>query len=267
MLERTNIIATMSRPILVHGSDMHYHYCKYHRAGGQAYRLYKEYLIARFVSIWEFYSSPVNLLKVRPEDIPVDLGIPRKSFEYPCFALQEVRLANELDKQSITLLTESGRTDELRDEFLKCCFFDIWTANEDRSHNNYNLLLVQENKHSCLFPIDHEACFNHGELKQPLIPITYEESLIYSEAFARLFTTHNSAISPARLATTRTFYYIYMQKCREALAAIMASIPADWGIDVQKEATILARFLFDEQWFSTAWTTFLEYIGYYRDQI
>lgn len=260
MLDKANIIETMSKPIIVHGDDLHFHYCKYNRFSGQAYRLFKEWLIGSFIAHWGFYTTPVSLLQVRPEDIPDDLGISRRFFDAPCFALQESPKSNELDNQTVELLANHA-SKELKNDFLKLCFMDIWIGNEDRSHNNYNILLIKETKDYALFPIDHEACFNHGELRGPLIPITYEESLIYSEAFSKLFS--HADVIPARVAEKKAMYYLCRTACLEQLPAILSAIPAAWQIDIQHQHEILARFLFDDEWFDEAWKTFVSYLRLY----
>lgn len=260
MLDKVNIIQTMSNPILVHGDDLHFHYCKYNRFSGPAYRLFKEWLIASFIPHWGFYSTPVNFLQVRPEDIPNDLGINRRFFDAPCFALRESRQCTELDKQTVELLPKLA-SDSLKSDFLKLCFLDIWVANEDRSHNNYNILLIKGGKGYEVFPIDHEACFNHGEIRGSLIPITYEESLIYSEAFLKLFKP--SDLIPAKVADKKGIYYLCRTACLNQLPAILSAIPPEWQMDMEEQQNILARFLFDDQWFEEAWETFLTYLHYY----
>ena len=257
-LDKENIIATMSRPVIIHGSDLNFHYCKYSRSAGRAYRLYKEWLIASFIPIWDFYSSPVQLLQVRPEHLHDNLGLKKSHFDAPCFALQEAPTCTELDKQTVEVLLPRLISPSLKADFLKLCFFDIWIANEDRSHNNYNILLVHEHERYQLFPIDHEACFNHLELSGNLLPITYEESLIYSEAFARLYKPKD--LDDKLLDIYKDQYYLYIDKCGQQLPNILTKMPAEWQIDAKSEQEILARFLFDNAWISEAWNTFKDYI-------
>jgi hypothetical protein len=256
----------MSQPILVHGSDLHFHYCKYNRSTGPAYRLYKEWLIASFIPVWGFYSSAVQLIQVQPEHLPDNLGIKKVCFDMPCFALQQAPPAcTELDKQTVEILLPGLISPTLKDDFLRLCFFDIWVANEDRNHNNYNIILVSEKERYRLFPIDHEACFNHGELRGPLTPITFEESLIYSAAFAKLYKAQD--LRSGMLDKSRNQYYIYMGAAREKLLQILHGLPNEWQIDIVAEQEILARFLFDDTWFNQAWETFLDYIRLYLEQL
>jgi hypothetical protein len=259
-LDPANIVETMNRPVLVHASDMEYYYCKYNRLTTRAYRLYKEFLIAAFLPYWSFNAAPVNSIQVKDEHISAELGINRNHFAYPCFGLQKVPHSTELDKHNIALLTKR-LSPGFKDDFLRLSFFDIWAANEDRSHNNYNILLSGSQNGYRLYPIDHEACFNHSDNPNRLIPITYEESLIYSEAFARLF--HPAGQVYNTLAGLRGKSYLCKQACRADIDVILAAIPSQWKIDIQSEKKALAGFLFSDEWFDAAWETFETYIGYF----
>jgi hypothetical protein len=220
--------------------------------------LYKEYLIASFLPVWDFKSSPINLIKVSSDHIPSDLGISKNCFKSPCFGLQKVDSSNELDKHNTGLLNRRHLSYCFKDDFLKLSFFDIWVANEDRSHNNYNLLLAIRDGFYELYPIDHEACFNHGELASGLTPITYEESLIYSEAFNMLFKKGD--FTRSSIAALRDKYYVCVEGCKDSVDRILNEIPPEWGIDVKQEKQILDTFLFNDVWFHEAWTTFQSYI-------
>nr|WP_090107141.1 hypothetical protein [Chitinophaga sp. CF118] len=112
-----------------------------------------------------------------------------------------------------------------------------------------------------LFPIDHEACFNHGELISELYPITYEESLVYSEAFNTLFK--KSDFTRSNIALLKDKYYVCVESCKDRVKEVLNEIPPSWGIDVQQEQQILNTFLFDDLWFETVWTTFQSYIQFF----
>jgi len=257
-LDPANIIDTMNRPIIVHASDLYHYYCKYHRLHGQAYRLYKEFLIASFLSHWNFHSSPVNLIQVKAEHIPTNLGIRRSDFAYPCFGLQKIASGTELDKHNSDILISRKISPRFRSDFLRLAFFDIWLANEDRSHNNYNVLLSAVEGRYELFPIDHEACFNHNVLTGPLTLLTFEDSLIYSEAFERLFRPKD--ITPEAIVGLRESCYLYVGACQKNIDLILASVPPAWGIDQAAQKTLLTQFLFTDQWFREAWQEFCTFL-------
>ncbi len=106
-LDPANIVETMSRPVMVHASDLEYYYCKYNRLSSRAYRLFKEHLIAGFLPFWSFNTMPVNSIQVKNEHIPEGLGINRRHFDYPCFGLQQVPYATELDHYNLELLDKN----------------------------------------------------------------------------------------------------------------------------------------------------------------
>jgi hypothetical protein len=258
-LDPANIVETMNRPILVHANDLEYYYCKYNRLSSRAYRLFKEHLVASILHYWNFNTAPIGTINIKDEHIPPDLGISRSHFAYPCFGLQQVPYATELDKHNIGLLRKKLSPTFKRD-FLRLAFFDIWIANEDRSHNNYNILLQASQNGYRLFPIDHEACFNHADNARTLIPLTYEESLIYSEAFVTLFTPQTVQVVLAGLNQNA---YLCWQACFAGIDIILASIPPQWQIDIQSENSELAGLLFSDDWFDEAWQNFEMYIGYF----
>lgn len=263
-LDSANIVDTMNRPIMLLASDLNYYYCKYNKFSGKAYRLYKEFLIASFLPIWEFETTPIDIIYIKDEHIDHTLGISRSYFKLPCFGSQKINNASELDNHNIGLLTKSKISKKFKEDFLKLCFFDIWTANEDRSHNNYNLLIAASNKKYELYPIDHEACFNHTELSQAIIPISYEESLIYSEAFSKIFNTKE--LNPDKVDSLKDMCYLCIQNCKKEIKDILSKLPVEWGIDIDIEEHFLNNFLFEDNWMKQCWMTFQTYLQYFINQ-
>lgn len=72
---------------------------------------------------------------------------------------------------------------------IRNMLFDLWVANEDRNHNNYNLLLNPTESGYCLMPIDHERCFNGSRtnIDRPLVLLTEDQSLVASPLVQLLF--------------------------------------------------------------------------------
>lgn len=255
----------MNQPVLVYADDMNYYYCKYNRLSYRAYRLYKEFLIASFLPFWDFLTTHIGIVKVKPEHLPPDLGISKNNFEMPCFGSRQIKRASEFDQLFRQMQNLDKLSNRFKDDFLKLCFFDIWVANEDRSHNNYNLLVTDKSGQYDLYPIDHEACFNHGELINPIIPITYEESLICSDAFYKLFrpielTSHEEVLN------LKQKYYLCAQRCKKAVMQILEEIPEQWNIHKDVEFDNLMKYLFSESWFSNAWSVFKTYIAYFLNK-
>lgn len=250
----------MDKPVKVLANDFEFYICKYNRISSVAYRLYKEWIIAHFATYFEIATPQIAVVQVRKEDITTELGIPAKHFNIPCFASKILDGSTEVDKHNILQLAKASNLSQLRLELLKLAFFDIWVANEDRNHNNYNLLMNVSDGEYNLYAIDHAACFNHGELKEgKLSALTFEETLIYSELGHELLKTRwlRSAFAADKF---RDSCYLYRQSCMQNLDSILSSLPKQWNIDRVSEKIKLEQSLFSEEWFNEAWFTFITHL-------
>lgn len=263
-LDRANIIDTQNKPIIVHASDLNFYYCKYHGHVGTAHRLFKEYLVASFLQCWGFNQSPFCLLEVLPEHIPVDLTITRRSFDVPCFALQSIEDAGDLNKITEDIIANSRRKTALKEDVLKLAFFDIWTCNEDRHTGNYNILYKLIDNSYLIYPIDHEACFNHQNLERGLALIDYESSLIYSTFFAKLFNPKELK-NQERLENMKQRFYLCSKSCNQNVNNYLQDIPNGWHIDIVQKEAELNQYLLNDQWFEDCWNTFLEFLQYFAN--
>lgn len=247
---------------MVHASDLNYYYCKYHGHVGAANRLFKEYVIASFLECWEFNRAPYSLIQVLPEHILPDLSIPRKSFDAPCFGLQEITGAVDLSRINEDILASSRPRIRLKQDLLKLAFFDIWTCNEDRNSGNYNILFKYVEREYVIYPIDHEACFNNGNFERGLVPVTFEDNLIYSTLFAKLFQGREWE-KEEFLASLRERFYLCAQRCQENVEKFLQEIPRGWNLDLVKKGEELRRYLLNDEWFKTCWGSFLEFLEYF----
>jgi hypothetical protein len=263
-LERGNIKETQNKPIMVHASDLNYYYCKYHGYVGAANKLFKEYLVASFQQCWGFNQAPFRLIQVLPEHIPADLGIVRRSFDVPCFGLQVIEDAVDLTKISEDILARSKKRTALKEDILKLAFFDIWTCNEDRHAGNYNILYKLVNGLYFIYPIDHEACFNHQNLERGLTEVTYEENLIYSTSFAKLFNSKELK-NKERLENLKQRLYLCTESCKQKVNNYLQEIPNGWNINIVQKERELNQYLLNDQWFNTCWNTFLEFLQYFSN--
>ncbi|WP_407520976.1 hypothetical protein PDL71_11120 [Lacibacter sp. MH-610] len=264
-LDKANIIATNNRPIIIHASDLNFYYCKYHSNVGTANRLFKEWLIASFLSDWQFNRSSINFIQALPEHIPNDLGIPRNQFDVPCFGLQKIDDAIDLTQISEDAVVRSRNKNNLKADLLKLAFFDIWTANEDRNSNNYNIIYKQVGGEYLGYPIDHEACFNFQNFENGLVQITYQDSLIYSSFFAKLFKTSEFK-SKERVENLKDSFYLCSRNCRQNVNAYLQNIPAGWNVNIVAKEAELNQFLLNDEWFEECWHTFLEFLQYFTGE-
>jgi hypothetical protein len=259
-ITKADIIHTMDKPVKVLASNIEYYFCKYNRISSVAYRLYKELLIASFARNFNLNVPEFTILKIRDEDLSPDLGLPIKNFEIPCFASKAVKNCLELDQHNINQLKKTNNIDNLREQFLLISFFDIWLANEDRNHNNYNLLISVKNMEYILHPIDHSACFNHNNIgRHDLETLSYSETLIYSELCNVLFPTKKS-LKDFNLDSLKENCYFYIKNCSNDLPNILNAVPRDWQISIEKEKQLLNNSIFTDKWVEKVWHTFLHYL-------
>lgn len=261
-LEPANIIQTQNKPVRVHASDLNFYYCKYHNNVGAAHRLFKELVVASFLSYYELNFAPVQLVKVLPEHVPLDLGIPINRFNTTCFGSQIINGAEDLNKVTEELLVNSRNRGKLKSDLLRLAFFDIWTCNEDRHTGNYNLLITYQNNQYELIPIDHEACFNHQNLERGLVSIDYESNLIYTTLFSKLYKPEEFR-NDAHLVELKQTLYLCSQNCKANIKEILQNIPPDWNFDISVKVQELNQYLLNDAWFEECWQTFLEFLQYF----
>ncbi|PVD53589.1 hypothetical protein DC498_03465 [Terrimonas sp.] len=199
------------------------------------------------------------MIQVLPEHIPPDLTIPRNRFEVPCFGLQKLEDVFDLNQVSEDILVGTRNKKVLKADVLKLAFFDIWVANEDRHLNNYNILYKLIGGQYRLYPIDHEACFNSQNLENGLVQITYEDSLIYSSFFSKLFKINEFK----NIENLKQSFYLCTLSCRQNLNQYLQNIPPEWNVNLQGKETELNQFLLTDEWFEECWHTFLEFLQYF----
>ncbi|MEJ7830220.1 MAG: HipA family kinase [Segetibacter sp.] len=258
-LDKGNIKETQNRPIMVHASDLNFYYCKYHGHVGAANKLFKEYIVAQFQQCWGFNHAPFCLMEVLPDHIPADLGIVRRSFDVPCFGLQAIEDAGDLNKVTEDVLTNSRKKRALKEDVLKLAFFDIWTCNEDWHTGNYNILYKLVDGSYVIYPIDHDACFNHGNFEHGLTEVTYQDNLIYSTFFAKLFKA-NELKNQERLENMKQTFYLCGQSCTQNVNNYLQDIPNGWNINIVQKEAQLNQYLLNDVWFETCWNTFLQFL-------
>src|SRR5690348_4904939 len=96
----------------------------------------------------------------------------RHMFDKPCFGLMYDVEAGEASNIYLGLKGNSYELNKYPERFdlLKIALFDLWLANNDRNHNNYNLLL----KDGRFVPIDHSEIFDGSSLGRKLSQLTVD---------------------------------------------------------------------------------------------
>jgi hypothetical protein len=133
-------------------------------------------------------------------------------------------------------------------------------VNEDRNHNNSNLLLNSEDDGVRIIAIDHERCFNSGTINPDNEPyqLTQDESILNTEITPLLFQQgpHLDSIQDDILAE----FPVMVAECQGQLTNITGQIPVDWGIDVARLEEFLNNRIFVPSWVEETALSFRQFI-------
>lgn len=179
-----------SSPLLVTCNDFRDWVCKYDKAPKN---LLNELIANKFAEIWDIKTPEMALIKVKKEHIPLHKypKIEHHLFDKECFGSLYLESSKEIDLSLVPLFKESSFRDKLgnKEDFLKIALFDIWLANEDRNHNNFNLLLnATADKLNFFYAIDHVTIFNSSFLNYNITELTEDDSIIKTELAKILFS-------------------------------------------------------------------------------
>lgn len=256
-----------SFPVKVLCEDVNEYVCKYTR-GFPASRLFIEHLAATFLRIWELKVPETKFVTIPVEHIPKSITGPTIQpyfFESPCFGSKYFEYAKEIDPSILALEGQTRLIKNIKDkgDILKISLFDLWMANEDRNHNNYNLLLNPTEEGYYFMPIDHEKCFNTNSLRpgRDLVLLTEDESLI-TTGLARLIYGKYGGLT-ALIDEIAADYYIWVSNCENDLENAINAIPVQWGIDSKDQITLLKATLFSKKWVKECEETFKDYANRY----
>ncbi len=142
--EISRVIDTQgSMPVVVLADDLEDYVCKYDFNG----KLINEYLAWKFLEAWELPTIPAAFLEIRPEHVKAEFlsnRIQRSQFRKPTFGLRYENNAADVNNLLLGLKNDYNELRKFtnRADLLKIAFFDLWIANTDRNHNNYNLLIL-----------------------------------------------------------------------------------------------------------------------------
>lgn len=223
-------------------NDLNYYACKY----GKPNNLFNEYLAASFCKIWGIPVPDFSFVKVEDGHIPE--GYPKADFSYPCFGsfyLEYALDANEF------LNTWKGKNNEIEKIFnkadlLKIGLFDLWLSNEDRNHNNHNLLINPTVEGYQIVAIDHVTIFNTNSLNYKLEQLTENESII-DTVFCNMLFKRGVKLNEM-LTELEENFYLCVKECSEKFTKILKEVPNEWNIDVVEREKRIRESLFDEVW-------------------
>ena len=262
--EISRVIPTKgSLPVVVMADDFEDYVCKYDHTN----KLINEYVSYKFLEAWGLFLPKVAFVDIKPEHIKQEFiqnRLQPHHFQKPCFAL---RFEDNAIDVNTFLLGIKGDYNELakfanRLEILKIAFFDLWTANNDRNGNNFNLLVVSEQNKYYICPIDHSDIFDGGMLGHELTQLTQEDSILSTD-LAKVFTINKNLVNDYILDLLLKFD-TFVAVCGNILHDVIQDIPDEWcqNKDLLEEQ-IRATLINNSGWLTDTKNNFKELIQKY----
>lgn len=251
---------TGSNPALVTCNDFRYWVCKYDRS---PLNLCNELIAAKFAQIWRLMTPEVCFIQVKQDHVPLQKfpQLQYDLFNKECFGSLYLEDSKEIDLTTVSLFKEKSFIDKLgnKEDFLKIALFDIWLANEDRNHNNFNLLLyASPEKLNFLYAIDHVNIFNSSFLNYGIAELTEDDSIIKTELAKILFGRKRKL--PETVENLVQNFYLCISECRERLDEILALVPDSWNLNTEDLRQRILDNVFTEGWNETCINNFRMFI-------
>lgn len=251
MLEILNTIHTPDKiyptagyPMLVTCDDLQYWICKHSRDSS---KLLNELLGSCFASLWNLNTPEISLINVQPGHIPQNIqGV---NFDKPCFGSKYIESSKEINDDILAMFKDTRFRRKIvnRNDFLMIALFDIWLSNEDRNHNNSNLLIdLSIPNEICFTVFDHDAIFNSNALHRGVYQINDFESLINTQLANILFKRGQNLVKIVDNLAKK--FYLCVKECENNIAEIIALIPLEWRIDEKALEDQLRANLFTKKW-------------------
>jgi len=251
------VYPTGCSPLLVHCNNLEYYVCKYNTTRGAANLLFREYVSAFFLKLWELQVPDFAFVHLQQHHNPVSvLNIKN---EIPCFGSLYNREYREIDA-FIKEASDSQRQKFVnKKDLLKIALYDYWVANEDRNFNNYNIMLKLENEQYHFVPIDGNHIFHSGNQDKENYALSQDESLLFSPLMLSILKSKTFFNSELANEITEN-YYLHIKSCKSALHDIINQVPSQWQINKTVEYNNLVNFLFTEKWVDACLRTFLNHL-------
>src|SRR5699024_11100651 len=146
-----------------------------------------------------------------------------------------------------------------KEDFLKIALFDIWMANEDRNHNNFNLLLYfSPEKLNFFYAIDHVNIFNSSFLDYGIAELTEEDSIIKTDLAKILFGSTRKL--PDIVDDIIEKFYLCTKDCEDKLDDILGLVPDSWNIDKKQIKKRIIENIFSDPWKEQCEENFRQFI-------
>lgn len=249
-----------SSPILVTCNDFNDWVCKYDRYPNY---LFNELIASEFAKIWGIKVPETAFIKVKEEHIPKEMIPPLQQiwFDKECFGSLYLQDSKEIDLSTLSLFKEKNFRDNVKDkdDFLKIALFDIWLSNEDRNHNNFNLLLnLSLEKFYFFYAIDHVNIFNSSSLNYGMYGISEDESILKTDLARILFSKNKRTLQIVNNLLEN--FYLCIENCKSNLDEIFEKVPNSWNLDLEELKKKLENTIFTEEWFKSSDDIFRRFV-------
>ena len=257
-IEKVEIIFdTGQNPILVHANDLNFYVCKYNTSSFSANMLFREWMCSSFLKLWKLNVPEFDFIKLKEHHNPD--GIQKINNEMPCFGVLYNNEYREIDAFISGMSSAQRRKFSTKIDMLKIALFDYWLSNDDRNHNNYNLMLHLKDGNYKIIPIDGGSVFHTGTQDKGNYTLSTDESILSSPLLSSLFSKKELCNSDL-LNGLSEYYYICIQNCKQLLKEIINQAPPLWQINKQTEIQNLEQFLFKDNWITEVWETFTQHL-------
>ncbi|MEE4000737.1 HipA family kinase [Tenacibaculum sp. FZY0031] len=241
------VYPTAGNPMLVICDDLQYWICKHSR---DASKLINELLGSSFATIWDLNTPEISLINVKKGHIPSNVqGI---NFDKPCFGSKYIQSSQEINDTVLASFRDASFRRKIinKEDFLMIAFFDIWLSNEDRNHNNSNLLIDFTVQNEIYFTVfDHDAIFNSNALHRGVYQINDFESLINTELANILFSRGRNLVKVVDNLVKK--FYLCTKECEDNLSEIISLVPVEWIVDKDTLEEQLRENLFTKEWLNS----------------
>lgn len=258
-IEPHHVLQTNCRPLIVHTNELNDYLVKYVKGNVSANMLAREFIAAEFCKLWGIKFPEYALVTIKDEHLSSKLGIGITKFQMPGFGTLYDNRLKELDRFFEEMSSYQSNKISNPDDFLTIAFFDIWMSNDDRSLNNYNLMIKSSEDGYQFCAIDHGAVFHTGNQDKENYPITLQDSLLNSPLLLNLFTKKQLFDNQTHEEFKKT-WYICTTRCKEKYHEIIDTIPDHWNINKQELNNQLEDFMMNDGWFNNCWQTYLEFL-------
>ncbi|WP_316844815.1 HipA family kinase [Pedobacter psychrodurus] len=237
-----------SSPLLVTCNDFKDWVCKYDKFPQY---LLNELLSSEFGKLCHINIPETAFITVVDEHVPYDKypTLQPYFFRKECFGSLYIKNTKEIDLSFLPLFKEKSFRDKIqhKSDFLNIALFDIWLANEDRNHNNNNLLLhYAQNNTYTFYAIDHVNIFNSSSLDYGLSQLTEDDTIINTE-LAKLLFSNNRKLGELMDKLVKNFY-LCTEECEAKLDSILALVPYSWAVNTVDIRIKIQQTLFTDEW-------------------